>query len=663
MSVSLFDEMIIILILSVITLCICFKLKIPGIIGFFITGAIAGPYSLGIVKSVHEVEILAETGVILLLFTIGIEFSIAHLMKFKKPALIGGSLQVIFTVLFTFFILILFGYQPGKAIFAGFLVSLSSTAIVLKIIQGRGEMDSPYGRVSLAILIFQDIIIVPMMLFTPILGGNTIASDTSIVFILAKITGIIVLVITGAKWIVPYLLYKVTRTRSKELFMLTVVSICFGQAWITYSAGLSLALGAFLAGIIISESGYGHQTMASILPMRDLFMSFFFISIGMLINEGFIYNNFWIIIFITIVIILLKFIIAGFSAALLGYHFRTVILSGLALAQIGEFSFILSRTGITFGLLSDYTYQIFISVSVLTMALTTFIILLSKPLSHVALKIPVRMKTAFLSEEEGEEPDKKNIMENHVIIIGFGVNGRNLACACKLTGIPYVIIELNPDTVRKERAKGEPIFYGDAAFDTVLHHFNIEKARIVTIGINDPPSTLRITEAVRRLNKSIYIIVRTRFVLDMDSLYKLGANEVIAEEFETSIEIFTSVLKKYFIPSNEIEEIISRARNDRYKMFRTTDTGGTIHDLAHIPAIEITALRLGKVDSITGKSLVEIDLRKKYEITLLAIQRDSQVIENPDGNTVLNENDLLVLLGTAEKIASFSNVTDMSTGM
>ena len=254
-------------------------------------------------------------------------------------------------------------------------------------------------------------------------------------------------------------------------------------------------------------------------------------------------------------------------------------------------------------------------------------------------------------------------MENHVIIIGFGVNGRNLACACKLTGIPYVIIELNPDTVKKERAKGEPIFYGDAAYDTVLHHFNIEKARIVTIGINDPPSTLRITEAVRRLNKSIYIIVRTRFVLDMDSLYKLGANEVIAEEFETSIEIFTSVLKKYFIPSDEIEEIISRARNDRYKMFRTTDTAGTIHDLAHIPAIEITALRLGKVDSITGKSLVEIDLRKKYEITLLAIQRDSQVIENPDGNTVLNENDLLVLLGTAEKIASFSKVTDMGTGM
>ncbi|MEQ8168505.1 MAG: cation:proton antiporter [Candidatus Eremiobacterota bacterium] len=656
MSVSLFDEMIIILILSVITLCICFKLKIPGIIGFFITGAIAGPYSLGLIKSVHEVEILAETGVILLLFTIGIEFSIAHLMKFKKPALIGGSLQVIFTVLFTFFILTLFGYQPGKAIFAGFLVSLSSTAIVLKIIQGRGEMDSPYGRVSLAILIFQDIIIVPMMLFTPILGGNTIATDTSVVFILAKITGIIVLVITGAKWIVPYLLYKVTRTRSKELFMLTVVSICFGQAWITYSAGLSLALGAFLAGIIISESGYGHQTMASILPLRDLFMSFFFISIGMLINTAFIYNNFWIIIFITIVIILVKCIIAGFSAALLGYHFRTVILSGLALAQIGEFSFILSRTGITFGLLSDYTYQIFISVSVLTMALTTFIILLSKPLSYVALKIPVRMKTAFLSEEEGEEPDKKNIMENHVIIIGYGVNGRNLACACKVTGIPYVIIELNPDTVKKERAKGEPIFYGDAAYDTVLQHFNIEKARIVTIGINDPPSTLRITETVRRLNKSIYIIVRTRFVMDMDSLYKLGADEVIAEEFETSIEIFTRVLKKYFIPSNEIEEIISRCRDDRYKMFRNTDTGITIQDLTHIPAIEITTLRIGNISSITGKSLLEIDLRKKYEITLLAVQRDSQIIENPDGNTVLKENDLLVLLGTADKIAGFSNL-------
>ncbi len=656
MKPSLFDEMIIILTLSVISLCICFRLKIPGIVGFFIAGAIAGPYSLALVKSVHEVEVLAETGVILLLFTIGIEFSIAHLVQFKKPALMGGSLQVIFTILSTFLILKLFGYRTGDAIFAGFLVSLSSTAIVLKIIQGRGEMDSPYGRVSLAILIFQDIIIVPMMLFTPLLGGNSITSDTSILLIIVKIIAIIAIVITGAKWIVPYLLYKVTRTRSKELFILTVVLICFGEAWITYSAGLSLALGAFLAGIVISESGYGHQTMASILPLKDLFMSFFFISIGMLLNIRFLYENFWIILLVTVIVILVKSFVAGFSTLLLVYPFRTVILAGLALSQIGEFSFILSKTGIKFALLSDYAYQIFISVSILTMALTSFIIMLAKPLSHMALNVPVRMKTAFLSEEEGEEPDKKDKMENHVIIIGFGVNGRNLACACKRTGIPYVIIELNPDTVKKERKKGEPIFYGDAAYETVLQHFNIEKARIVAIGINDPPSTLRITESVRRLNRSIYIIVRTRFVLDMDSLYKLGADEVIAEEFETSIEIFTRVLKKYFIPSNEIEEIISRCRSDRYKMFRTPDTGSTIQDLTSIPAIEITTVRIGKVADITDKSLVEIDLRKKYEITLLAIQRDSQIIENPDGNTVLKENDLLVLLGTAEKIAGFSNL-------
>jgi len=657
MVVSLFDEMIIMLTLSVISLCICYRLKVPSILGFFITGAIAGPHTFKFVKSVHEVEILSEIGVILLLFTIGIECSIAHLVQFKKPALLGGSIQVIFTVLSTFFILKFLDYKFGEAIFAGFLVSLSSTAIVLKIIQGRGEMDSPYGRVSLAILIFQDIIIVPMMLFTPVLGGNNITSDTSIIVILVEIIAIIAIVITGVKWIVPYTLYRITRTRSKELFILTVVLICFGEAWITYSAGLSLALGAFLAGIIISESGYGHQTMASILPLRDLFMSFFFISIGMLLNTGFIYENFWIIILITLVVILVKFIIAGFATVLLGYPFRTVILVGLALSQIGEFSFILSKTGITFGLMSDYAYQIFLSVSVLTMGLTSFIITLAKPLSHIALKFPVKLKTVMLSEEDGEEPDKKDKMENHVIIIGFGVNGRNLASACKITGISYVIIELNSDTVKRERLKGEPIFYGDAAYEAVLHHFNIEKARIAAIGINDPPATLRITEAVRRLNKSIYIIVRTRFVQEIDFLYKLGANEVIAEEFETSIEIFARVLKKYFIPSNEIEGIISRFRMNEYKMCRTSpDLCNNIQDLTCIPAIEITSLRLGNVDFITGKSLVELDLRKKYEITLLAVQRDSQVISNPDGNTVLKENDLLILLGTAEKIAGFSNL-------
>ncbi|MDP6037142.1 MAG: cation:proton antiporter, partial [Candidatus Latescibacteria bacterium] len=356
MQIPLLNDIVIIFGLAIAVLFICYRLRVPAVVGFLLTGILVGPYGFGLVKAVHEVEVLAEIGIVLLLFTIGIEFSFERLLQIRKSVLMGGSLQVLLTFLATLFISKRFGQAFGEAVFIGFLVALSSTAIVLKLIQERAEVDSPHGRTTLGILIFQDIIIVPMILVTPLLAGATGNLVETLFVLLGKGIGIILLVMISAKWIVPRVLYQIARTRNQEVFLLSVVVIGLGVAWLTSMAGLSLALGAFLAGLIISESEYSHQALGNILPFRDVFTSFFFVSIGMLLDVGFLFQQPVTIVLIALGVLVLKSSIAFFVTVLLGLPFRTAILVGMALSQVGEFSFILSRTGVEHGLLTGNIY-------------------------------------------------------------------------------------------------------------------------------------------------------------------------------------------------------------------------------------------------------------------------------------------------------------------
>jgi len=652
MEIPLLNDIVIIFVLSIAILFICHQLRVPAIVGFLLAGILAGPYGLGLVKAVHEVELLAEVGVVLLLFTIGIELSLEKLLQIKKSVLMGGSIQVLLTFLVTFVIAMQLGQPVGNSIFIGFLISLSSTAIVLKLIQERAEVDSPHGRTALGILIFQDIIIVPMILITPLLAGAPGGAGESVLILIAKGIGIIGLVIVSAKWIVPQVLYQIARTRSRELFILSIVVICLAVAWITSSAGLSLALGAFLAGLIISESEYSHQALGSILPFRDVFTSFFFVSIGMLLDVGFLFRQPGTIVLIALGILVIKSIIACFATVLLGFPFRTSILVGLALSQVGEFSFILSKTGVEHGLLTGNIYQMFLAFSVLSMAATPFIITLAPRLADIILRLPLpkRLISGFYPVPEIKIKSKKD----HLIIIGFGVNGRNVARAARLSGIPYVVIEMNPETVKSEQAKGEPIYYGDSTQEVVLQRANIKDARIVVTAINDPAATRRITEIIRRLNQKVHLIVRTRYFQEMKPLYELGANEVIPEEFETSMEIFTRVLAKYLIPRDEIERLVAEVRSDGYKMFRSLHKKSlSVSDLKfQLPDVEISALKVAERSPLVGKSIAEINLRKKFGVTVLAIRRNSQTLSNPHADTQFISDDTLVVLGLPEKIVN-----------
>jgi CPA2 family monovalent cation:H+ antiporter-2 len=654
--IPLLKDIVMIFGLAIVVIYICQRMKIPSVVGLLITGVLAGPNGFGLVNDVENVELLADLGVILLLFTIGMEFSLGRLVQIKKNVLLGGTVQVLLTILVTMLIMIYTGRSPGEAVFIGFLVSLSSTAIVLKTIQDRAEIDTPYGRSTLGILIYQDIIIIPMMLFTPILANTGGGLQESPLVLLAKVIALLVMLFVSTKWVAPFLLYQIARQRNRELFLISTVTMCLAVAWFTSSIGLSVSLGAFLAGLIISESEYSLQALGNILPFKDVFTSIFFVSIGMLLNIGIFWQHPVIVVTGTLGVLLVKLIGGSLAVLTLGFPLRTAVLSGLALSQVGEFSFILSGFGMAYNLVSDEFIQIFMAVTVLTMALTPFIIVLGPRIADwfLGLPLPQKLRTGVSSDFEiKEEP-----ISDHLVIIGFGLNGKNLARAALASGIPYVIIENNPDVVRQEKQNGEPIFYGDATQLEVLHHSNFREARVVVIAISDPVAAVRITDLIRKLNPDIHIIVRTRYIKEIHPLYKVGANDVIPEEFETSVEIFSLVLKKYLVPKTDIEKFISEVRSDGYQMLRSLSRRSpSLQDIKlHHHDAEIVNFLVEAGSEVAGKTLAQIDLRSKYGVSVLLIKRDSETIINPSSDTTLEADDQAVVLGTPFIVSEISNL-------
>ncbi|MCB2221965.1 MAG: cation:proton antiporter [Bacteroidetes bacterium] len=657
MEFELLKDVIIIFALSILVIYVFNRFKLHSIIGFLITGIITGPHGLGLIKNLHDVEVLAEIGIVLLLFTIGIEFSVRNLIKAKKAVLIGGILQVGIVIILTAIIAKFAGASLNESVFIGFLIALSSTAIVLRIIQNRGELGTFHGQTTMSILIFQDIIIVPMILFTPLLAGESDSTGQSILVIAVKGIGFIIFTIIAAKFIVPKILHQIARTQNRELFLLTVLVIGFATAWLTYNIGMSLALGAFIAGLIISESEYSEQAFGNIIPFRDLFISFFFVSVGMLLDLNFVIDHVLLVIIAALGLMLLKAIVTGFVAFILGYPFKSTLIVGLALSQVGEFSFVLSEVGVKYGLLSEFNNQLFLASAVITLSLTPFVINFAPKLAEYILKFPLPEKVRCGLSNLPEVKDVS--MRDHLIIIGYGINGRNVARAAKYANIPHVIIEMNPDTVKEENAKGEIIYYGDATQETILQHSGIKKANILVVTIPNPADARLITQRARELNPHLYIIIRTRFLLDMPLLHELGANEVIPEEFETSVEIFSRVLHKYLIPHEEIEKLVKEIRTDEYKMFRSLSISEDKEiKIATPPAIpDVHSIALSKNSHLTGKLIRDCPF-EKHNLALVAISRDSNLMAHPENTLSFQENDILFFLGTSENFDKFYEELD-----
>lgn len=663
MEIPLLPDIVIVLGLSVLVILGIRKIGMPSILGFLVTGVIAGPDGLSLLKASHEIDALAEIGVILLLFVVGLEFSLSSLNALRKAVLIGGGVQVLLTIGLVTLIAFQLSFPLPQAIFLGFMFSLSSTAVVLKALQDKRATHSPQGRISLAILIFQDIIVVLMMLLAPLLAGKSGSPLNDLLWLLLKGSGIIIFALISARTLVPWLLHRIARTQSRELFILTIVVICFAVAWLTSSLGLSLSLGAFLAGLTISESEYSHQATGNILPFREIFTSIFFISIGMLLDVDFFLNHILGVLLLTLCIGLSKGVIASGVTWLLGYPPRTFLLVGLSLFQVGEFAFVLAEAGISNDLVPDFAYQYFLSASLITMAITPFTIQHGEKISATILnwRLPRRwFPKPDMKSQPSHSPGKSGeSLTDHIVIVGFGENGRNVAKAARYGNLSYVILEINTGTVKEERERGEPIFYGDASNPTVLHHVNVEKARVAVVAISDPEATKLIIKSIREQNALVHLIVRTRFLNEMEENLALGADEVIPEEFETSIEIFTRVMHKYLVPVDEIENFTHDIRHSNYEMLRKVPNydqqpGNT--NLA-LPEVEVVALKVQTaVKGIVNTPLKDTQIREKYQVNVVGLQRDGTYNFELHRDTQFKTGDVLYVVGPQENIKAFYQV-------
>lgn len=651
MELEFLKSLVIILFISAIIVFVLGRLKISSIVGFLIAGVIVGPHGAHLIEDVRDVELFAEIGVILLMFTIGLEFSLKNLLRLRRSVFGGGLLQTFLTIaVVVFLISFFFQHSLNIAIFEGFLVSLSSTAIVMKILQERSEIYSPHGRMSLGMLIFQDLCVVPFMLLIPVLAGNGGGiQDITVTILRASL--VIGIVLFAANWGVPRILHQVVSTRSRELFVITIILLCLGTALITSTFGLSLALGAFLAGIIISESEYAAQAISDILPFKESFTGLFFISIGMLLNISFLRLNLWTITGIVLVIILLKIITSAVSSSISGQTLQNSIQTGFYLSQIGEFSFILAVAGKNHGLITEEIYQIFLSASILTMIITPFVIMVSSPTAIwlISRSLFNRLERIRRVEEKEGFPAKRT---GHVIITGFGINGRNLARVLRESDIPYVVLEMNNNTVRKMKKMGEPIYYGDGTSREILHKLGIHSAKVLVVAISDASATRRIVQIARKENPELHIIVRTRYVAEIDHLTDSGANEVIPEEFETSVEIFSRVLHYYHTPKNVISDHIENVRKDCYSVLRgvALPKKELTERQELLKGMETETYLIRNTSWADGLSLRGLNLRVETGATIIAIKRTDNIHHNPPSDFILKAGDILLFIGTKEDI-------------
>ena len=639
---------------SIAVVFVFHQFRLPSIAGFLVAGALIGPYGLNLISDIETVRALAEIGIVLLLFTIGIEFSLVHLVSMRRLMFLAAPIQVGGVLCIAWLGAMLAGLSWQQGIFWGFLFSLSSTAIVLKTLAERGDSDSIHGRATIGILVFQDLAVVPMMLLTPILGGQSDGSALAILLTLGESVLVVALVIAASWYLVPKVLGHIVRSRSRELFLLTIIVSCLGIAWLSSLGGLSLALGAFIAGLVISESEYSHQAMAEVLPFRDSFNSLFFVSIGILMDWRVLLAHPFLVAGLLVTVLLVKFV-AGAGAVLLAeVPLRSAIMVGIALAQVGEFSFLLAQQGQESGFLRGDPYQVFLAVSVLSMIVTPFLMQWSPHLARRAEAwqrlrhwLPSRT-TGHVVQTEG----KQIRVKGHVIIVGYGLNGRNLARVLGETEIPYLALDLDGDIVSREAKHGVPLYYGDGTNPNVLRHMKIEDAKVLVVAISDPFITRRAVQVAKGLNPQLHVVVRTRYLRELEELHQLGADDVVPEEFETSIEIFSIVLQTYKLPQEFVMEKAKQIRREGYALLRRSELpelshhlrGGTLADAA------VETFRIDDDSPAQGKTLAEMALRLRTGASVIAWTRAGVTQANPAENTRLMAGDIVVLFGSRAQI-------------
>ena len=651
--IPLINELAAIAALGVLVTLVLSRLRLPAVAGLLFTGALAGPAGFGLVTSIDAIDVLAEVGVVFLLFTIGLEFSLSRLKTIFKQVAVSGLLQVSLTTVAVALGAMALGQPRGRAVFFGFVFALSSTAIVLRALTERRELDAPHGRFIVGTLIFQDLCVVPMVLIVPLLAeGSTMGSAAlGITIALAKAAAVIVLTIVVARQVVPRILAWVDRARSREIFLLAVLSLCLGTAWLTSYAGLSLALGAFLGGMAIADTDFGHRAMGDVMPLRDTFVSVFFLSLGMLFDLRVVIAQPLLVLGLTVAFVFGKGVLATLTALVMRFPARVAWLAGVGLAQFSEFGFVLAQLGQQTGVVDAKGLAPVLSAGIVSMFLTP---LLVRAAPHVRagekLLAPLGKLLGARTIDEaalvlGEKPT------GHVVLVGFGLSGQLIARALQACGVKYVALELNADTVRTAREQGATVYYGDATSEEALAHANLAQARALVLVMNDPAAVQRVVATATRVAPHVPVLLRARYLAEKAGLLQLGAHDVVAEEVEGGLEMLSRVLRWLETPRNLIEKQLREARvatqTSERKVTVPRKTLGEMRALADLK-LESVLIEAGAPGA--GKSAVQLDLRRKTGALMIAVQRGLALLEEPDPHAAWEPGDVVFLAGTSDAI-------------
>jgi len=651
-SVPLLSELAIIAAIAVAVTVLLHRFKLPTVAGLLAAGALMGPHGLRLIHSEHDIETLAEMGVVLLLFTIGLEFSLERLRNIFRQVALGGVLQVTSTVVVVAAVAALSGLSVAKSVFYGFVFALSSTAIVLRALTDRQELDAPHGRFIVGTLIFQDLCVVPMVLLVPLLAhpGGGVLSPWAIGFALGKAALVVAVILTLARFVVPRLLGHVDASRSREVFLLAILTICIGTAWVTNLAGLSLALGAFLGGMVVADTEYGRRALGDMLPLRDVFVSIFFVSLGMLFDIRSVVQKPAAVALFLLGFFVLKGLLATASALAMRFPARVAWLAGVGLAQFGEFGFVLADLGQSTHLVNRAEVTPLLAAGILSMFLTPLLVRIAP---HVTagerLLAPLERLIGARSIDD-QDPQKEGL-EGHVVIVGYGVAGRFAASALLRINTPFIALELNSETVKKARERGEPVYYGDATSEEALGHAHLQTARALVLLINDATAAQRVISTAQRVAPQVPILIRSRYFAERDGLFALGARDVVAEEVEGAVEILSRLLRWLETPRNVIEESIRVVRSDTQTTERKqTLPRSVLPDYRGLDELKIESVAIREGSIGAGATLVSLELRSKTGALVVAVRREAQLLSKPDPTVPFLPEDIVYLVGTSRAI-------------
>lgn len=568
-ELELFGELAVIGGLAVATAIGLHRFGLPSTVGFLVTGAIAGPHGLGLVGDPEHIEQIAELGVILLLFAVGLEFSLTRLRFIWKAVAFGGSLQVGVTTLATLAILVIAGDTVARGIVFGLVVALSSTVVVLRVLTVRGELDAPHGRFIVGALIFQDLLVIPLTLLVPALaGGEGTGVAVEVAWELLRAALAVIALLVVARFLIPRVFRAVDATRTREVFLLTVISIALGSAWLMSQLGLSVALGAFLAGMLLADTDYGHRATSDIIPLRDAFTSFFFISLGMIFDWRVFADTPLLAVLIVLGLVFGKALVASLAALAMRNPASVAWRSGISLAQFGEFGYVVLLIGASVGLVTDLELRLVVTTGVVSIVISRILMHWTGGL-HAGETL-LRPLERLLRARGMDEPTAQDArLSDHVVIAGYGVAGRLLARTLAQADVPYVVLEVDPDRVREGQREHAHVYYGDVTSHEALEHARLSHARVLVMLVNDRVAMRRGIGLARADCPDVPILARTRYLSDRDDLVALGADHVVCEEVEGGTEMTARVLKSLGLATPAIYDRINTALGSSTDEFLT----------------------------------------------------------------------------------------------